>query len=83
MAPASDFITMEAFHSEDGMDLHFRFMGEHRGQNFIVNVQLSAEDECMARPLGPAEYEFVISRLMLFLAANVIGRTHENDAGTA
>ncbi len=62
---------IETFHTDDGLDLHFRLMGENDGRAFIINVQLSAEDARTGTLLKPPEYGFAVAKLMQLLTVQL------------
>lgn len=68
---AYDFPILQTFHADDGFDLHFRLMGEHDGRAFIINVQLSAEDERTGALLKPPDYGFAVAKLMQLLTVQL------------
>ncbi len=62
---------IETFHGESGLDLHFRFIGQLAGRQFIVNVQFPAVREDTGERLTPIEYDFLIAKIM----GSVIAKT--------
>lgn len=69
-----DLPRIETHHSRNGLDLHFRFMGEHDGRAFIINVQFSGEDERTGKIIRPEEYDFAVAKLLRYVTEDVVGR---------
>ena len=58
-------------------------MGEHKGHAFIVNVQLSAEDERSGALIAPPEYGSVNVKLMRDLSTQLARYSGTGDRITA
>lgn len=70
-----DIAQIETFHTDDGLNLHFRLMGCYEGRYFNVNVQLDAEDERTGEALAPAGYGMALAKLMGLLSVQMAANT--------
>lgn len=57
---------IETVHGENGLNLHFRFIGQLAGRQFVVNVQFPTAREDTGERLMPIEYDFLIAKIMGF-----------------
>lgn len=60
---------IETYHSDGGLSLHFRFIGEDQAGAYIVNVQFPADDPDAGARLKPSEYGRAVAELLHRLAA--------------
>lgn len=66
---------VRTFHSADGSELHFRYVGRHEGRHFVVNVRLPLAREGTSDRLNPEQYRSAITNVLDAVIAQV------NDTG--
>ena len=60
----------EALHNDKSDELHFRFTGNAKGRQFLVNVRFEAAGES-GDPLRPEEFDFMIVKVLGLVLAHV------------
>lgn len=70
---------IETYHTDGGLSLHFRFLGEHEGSAYIVNVKFPADDARTGARLKPSEYGRAVAELLQHLAAEAAKSPFNGD----
>lgn len=62
---------VSALHPGNGDELHFRYIGQAKGREFVVNLQCSAADTLQGERLRPEEYDFLVAKILEVILANI------------
>lgn len=72
--PLPEPLRASTFHSADGSELHFRYVGRHRGRHFIVNVKIPAIQDDTGARLGGGEYGSAVADVLEAVLEQALGK---------
>lgn len=72
--PLPEPLRASTFHSPDGSELHFRYVGCHGGRHFVVNVKIPAIQDDTGARLSCDEYGSAVADVLKAVIEQAFGK---------